>query len=146
MNPAIWEPQISVTGMEETITEEVKRAIWELTADRAPRPDGFPLFFYRAFWPQVWEVLMRLVSEFMEGRERLDRINYSQMVLIPKNQTPTTVKEFRSIALLNSSLKIISKILAKKLLLLLTDLIGDYQSSSLKDETYWKGLPKHMRS
>lgn len=83
---------------------------------------------------------MKLVKDFMEGRAGLDRINYSQLVLIPKNQSSSTVKEFRPIALLNSSVKIISKILANRLSLLLTKLIGDYQSGFIKGHNILKGV------
>lgn len=83
---------------------------------------------------------MRLVNEFMEGRTRLDRSNYSQMMLIPKDQTPTTVNEFRPIALLNSSLKIMSKILANRLSPLLENLNGDYQLGFIKGRNILEGV------
>ena len=41
---------------------EVKKAVWSLHLDKAPGPDGFPICFYRTFWPLVKKDLMRLIS------------------------------------------------------------------------------------
>lgn len=54
---------------------------------------------------------MELVDQFGDGRERLDRINYSQIVLVPK-EGPREVRDFRPMALLQSSFEIISNVLS----------------------------------
>lgn len=59
--------------------------------------------------------LLGLLKEFYDGSIRMERINFSQIVLIPKNSTSSKVDDYRSLALLNSSLKIISKVLADRL-------------------------------
>lgn len=71
----------------------------------------------------------------MAGRTNLNNINYSQLVLIPKNKA-TTVREYRPIALLNSSLKIP----------LLPKHIGDYQSNFIKGPNILEGWLRHMKS
>lgn len=49
----------------------------------------------------------------------------------------SNIKEFHPIALLNSSIKIVIKILANRQASRLQNLAGDYQSGSLLGETFW---------
>lgn len=58
---------------------------------------------------------MELFRESKEGMARLDRFNYTNVVLIPKVDGTEKGGDFRLIALLNSLLRIISKIPADRL-------------------------------
>lgn len=78
----------------------------------------------------------------MIGITDLESINYSQLFLISKSKAPATVREYRPITLLNSSLKIVSKVLANRLSSLLTKLIGDYQSGFIKWRNILEGVAK----
>lgn len=55
------------------------------------------------------------MDELMEGKARLDRLKYSHIVLIPKRRRADKIGDFRLIALLNSSLKVVSKVFACRL-------------------------------
>lgn len=66
-----------------------------------------------------------MFKEPYEGSIKLERNNLAQILLIPKKETPARIDDYRLIALLNSSLKIISKVLTNKLALLMRYLIGD---------------------
>lgn len=74
---------------------------------------------------------MDLVNKFGDERARLDRINYSQIVLVPKEGSREAC-DFRPITLLQSSFKIISKVLSNRLAPVIGELIGDYQSGFIK--------------
>lgn len=78
------------------------------------------------FWDIIKEDMIQLVNELSHGRARLFRISYSQIILIPKKEGPRGVGDYRSIALLNNSLKIISKILTNRLAPIMEDIIDDY--------------------
>lgn len=43
--------------------EEIKRAIWNLEYDRAPGPDGFPIFFFQIFWSAIKEDFLNMFKE-----------------------------------------------------------------------------------
>nr|GEY15367.1 RNA-directed DNA polymerase, eukaryota, reverse transcriptase zinc-binding domain protein [Tanacetum cinerariifolium] len=58
--------------------------------------------------------------------------NSSFIILIPKVSNANMVKDFRPISLIGSVYKIVSKILANRLVLVLGDLVSDIQSAFLK--------------
>ena len=58
----------------------------------------------------------------------LEAINDTHLVLIPKVDNPTCLKEFRPIALCNVSFKVVTKVIANPLKNYLHKVIGPYQS------------------
>src|SRR5947208_3133191 len=55
--------------------------------------------------------------------------NHPHICLIPKTKTPQALADFRPISLLNTTYKIIAKILANRLKDLLPDLISPFQAA-----------------
>lgn len=53
---------------------------------------------------------MKLIVEVNDGRAKLDILNYTNVVLIPKKNITERVTDYRPISLLNRAFKIISKI------------------------------------
>ncbi|XP_039114040.1 uncharacterized protein LOC120249550 [Dioscorea cayenensis subsp. rotundata] len=112
--------------------EEIRRAVFDLNADKAPGPDGFPIFFFQKYWEIVKDDIYKLCDDFYWGRANLERINWANIALIPKNQSSENPSQFRPISLINSSLKIISKILANRLRSKINALIDETQSAFIK--------------
>lgn len=67
-----------------------------------------------------------------EGRLSTDPINYSFICLIPKKEGAERASDYRPISLLNGIQKILSKVLANRLELIMNDLISPSQSVFLK--------------
>lgn len=44
--------------------EEIKQAVIILSADKAPRPDDFPMFFFQKHWSLVQNDLVKLCPKF----------------------------------------------------------------------------------
>lgn len=80
-------------------------------AEKAPRLDGFPMFFQK-FWSIVSNDLLTLCNDFYNGTSNIELINWANIVLIPKVKTPKLSSNFYPINLINFFIKIISKILA----------------------------------
>jgi retron-type reverse transcriptase len=59
--------------------------------------------------------IYRLCREFYDHRADLSSINYSYITLVPKKTNPEKVSDFRPISLLNSSMKLLTKILLNRL-------------------------------
>jgi hypothetical protein len=65
----------------------------------------------------------------------LEHINGSFITLIPKKDNPKTVNNYRPISLLNSSLKLVTKILATRLQKVIKSIIHQNQYGFIKDRT-----------
>lgn len=56
--------------------EEIKSVVFDFRRDKAPEPDGFPLFFFRQYRDTVKDDLWKLCDDFLFGRANLERINW----------------------------------------------------------------------
>lgn len=98
------------------------------------------LFFFKIFWENVKRDLAWLIEEIFKGISRLDRLNYSVITLIPKKYSLRQIGDYRPIALLNSTIKIVSKILANRLAPKLKLLVKDYQTGFITDRNILEGV------
>lgn len=108
---------------------EIRDAVFAINPDRAPGPVGMTSLFYQRFWKMVGEGVSSMVRGFFETGEFDERINQTNICLIPKTDRPVTMAEFRPISLCNVSYKIISKILSNCLKKILPEMISETQSA-----------------
>ena len=91
--PSLISPEEKIRLESPILEEEVIKAIWSLHPDKAPGPDGFPICFYRTFWPLIKRDLMRLISWMAKGNMG-GATNSTFLALIPKEPNPTSIKKF----------------------------------------------------
>uniref|UniRef100_A0A803PR88 Reverse transcriptase domain-containing protein n=1 Tax=Cannabis sativa TaxID=3483 RepID=A0A803PR88_CANSA len=109
--------------------EEVRNALFQMHPDKAPGPDGMTPGFYQRCWNTVGADIIKLVRDFFSNGELPQGLNDTHMVLIPKVKNPTTMSDLRPISLCNILYKILSKVLANPLKVILPQLISDNQSA-----------------
>jgi hypothetical protein len=66
-------------------------------------------------WPVIKQDFYDLCYSFDEHNICLQSINNSYITLIPKVDNPATVSDFRPISLLNSSVRVLTMLLANRL-------------------------------
>jgi hypothetical protein len=86
--------------------EEIDTIVKNLKPRKSPGPDGFNSDFIKKCWGIV-------SADFYELC--LQSINNSFIVLIPKTKNPSSVSDYMPISLLNTSIKLITKVLANRL-------------------------------
>ncbi|KAL2231163.1 UNVERIFIED_CONTAM: hypothetical protein Sindi_1710700 [Sesamum indicum] len=77
--------------------EDVKNAVFDITEDKAPGPDGYFSGFYKAAWPVVGEQVMKAVLDFFAMGRILKQINSTIVALIPNVHSPMSVADYRPI-------------------------------------------------
>ncbi|GKB83015.1 RNA-directed DNA polymerase, eukaryota, reverse transcriptase zinc-binding domain protein [Tanacetum coccineum] len=113
----------------EVTREEIKKAVWDCGVDKSLGPDGFTFGFYRRYWTFLENDVVEVVLYFFNHGQFPKGSNSSFITLIPKTQEAKMMKDFRPITLIGSLYKIIAKILANRLVVVLEDLVSDVQSA-----------------
>ena len=104
--------------------EEIKTAVFSLSVDSAPEPDGFSGHFYHRFWDIIHNDVQNAVIWFFT-RGRLPKgLNASFVTLIPKMVDAKKVEDFRPIVLCNYIYKVIAKIFASRFGVILAKVVS----------------------
>ncbi|GAU26607.1 hypothetical protein TSUD_102140 [Trifolium subterraneum] len=106
---------------------EIENVVFNLNKNGAPGPDGFGGIFFQTFWDLVKEDVIKAVLEFFTSSWLLPNFNSNSMVLIPKTANADSVENYRPIALANFKFKIISKIMADKLAIIMPNIVSKEQ-------------------
>ncbi|CAA7037615.1 unnamed protein product [Microthlaspi erraticum] len=108
---------------------EVREALFMMHPEKAPGPDGITALFFQRSWHIVKEDVLTMVNDFLTSGSFDERLNMTNICLIPKTSRPTRMTELRPISLCNVGYKIISKVLCQRLKVLLPRLISETQSA-----------------
>lgn len=83
---------------------------------------------------------MQLLEDFHKGHLDVKRLNYGIISLIPKIKDVVTIKQYRPIALINVSLKIITKSLTQRMIPVVDNIIDPSQTTFIKDGNILEGV------
>jgi hypothetical protein len=109
--------------------KEISDALFQIGPLKAPGPDGFPARFLQRNWDLLKEEVVQAVQRFFDTGIMPEGVNDTVIVLIPKNNDPEALKDFRPISLCNVIFKVVSKCLVNRLRPILQDIISPTQSA-----------------
>ncbi|GJU53587.1 RNA-directed DNA polymerase, eukaryota, reverse transcriptase zinc-binding domain protein [Tanacetum coccineum] len=119
--------------------EEIKRAIWDCGSDKSPGPDGFTFEFFKKYLSIIGGDVINVFKEFFNSSSFPKGCNSSFIALIPKVLDAKKLNEFRPISLIGCQYKIIGKILANRLSLVIGDIVSQEQSAFIKGRQIMDG-------
>ena len=108
--------------------EEILQVVKELEGDKAPGPDGFSMAFYHHCWRVVEKDILAVFEEFFQHCKFEKSLNATFIALIPKKIDASNVRDFHPISLVGSVYKILAKVLAIRLTVVLDQLISETQN------------------
>jgi hypothetical protein len=109
--------------------EEVKAALDCIGDLKAPGLDGLPAVFYKSYWDIIGDRVTTEVLQVLNGGDIPPNWNETCVVLIPKVKNPERMRDLRPISLCNVIYKLVSKVLANRLKLILPEIIAPNQSA-----------------
>jgi hypothetical protein len=115
--------------------EEINGIINGLPSDKSPGSDGFNFDFMKKCWTTISSDFHDICLAFYNHNINIQSINGSYITLIPKNNNPARVNDYRPILLLNSSIKLITKVLTDRLQTIIMKVIHQNQYGFIKSRT-----------
>jgi hypothetical protein len=113
--------------------EELKGAVNDLHAEKAPGPDSFVGDFFKKCWHIISTDLLAAMNQMHAlkgGNWRL--LNSASIVLLPKKNDAVEAKDYRPVSLLHSVTKLLCKMMANRLAPELHNLVSPGQSAFIK--------------
>lgn len=117
-------PAMNELLLADLTNEEISVAMHQLPPIKAPGPDGFSAYFFQHNWGTVQVEVCNVVLHFFHTGVLDEHINETLIALIPKTLSPESAFEFRPISLCNVLYKLISKVLANRLKIVLPNIIS----------------------
>jgi hypothetical protein len=100
-----------------------------MAGDKAPGPDSFSMAFFQVCWGTLKKDVLAVFTDFHEYRSFVRSINATFLCLIPKKPGAVECKDFRPISLVTGVYKIIAKVLANRLKVVLEKVVLDSQNA-----------------
>lgn len=77
------------------VTEmEIEMAIKALANNKASGPNGIPNEFIKGYWPNLKGEICNIIQGFFSGRVDLSQVNFANVIMIPKVESPLSVGDF----------------------------------------------------
>jgi hypothetical protein len=112
--------------------EEVRGVVKAMNGDKALGPDGFSMVFFQACWDVVKEDIIKVFCD-LHARGKFERsLNDSFITLILKLLGAVDLKDFSSISLVGGIYKIIAKIPANEIKMVLEKIISKLQNAFIR--------------
>lgn len=109
--------------------EEFTVALKQMHPDKASGPDGLNPAFFQQFWDCMGREVYECCKNWLSTCSFPADFNNTNLFLIPKKTNACNMKDFRPIALCNVLYKILAKVLANRLKMILPGLISENQSA-----------------
>jgi len=122
-------PEMNRQLMAPVSVDEIQLALNQMDPLKAPGPDGFLACFYQHNWEILHNEVCDAIKYFFESCSLDASINATVIALIPKSKNPLSVVDYRPISLCNVIYKLISKVLANRLKVILPYIVSDSQSA-----------------
>lgn len=111
------------------LEEEIKLGLWALKPFKALGADGLHSGFFQFFWVDVKALVCREIYSSFEAKAVPEYINETLISLIPKNQSPESLNNYRPISLCNTIYKVITKVIVARIKPFLDKLISPIQAA-----------------
>ncbi|GLT73742.1 hypothetical protein SLA2020_455790 [Shorea laevis] len=111
---------------------EISKVLFQMHPSKALGPDDLSPMFFQHFWSTIKDDVIKPCLQYLNHGIAFPRsLNLTHIVLIPKNNDPKMMKDFRPISLCNVIYRVIAKVLANRLKLILPNVISQEQSAFL---------------
>ena len=112
--------------------QEIHEALLATDATKSPGSDGINAGVLRSIWPVMKDEILVFFKEFHTTSHIPKGYNASFIALVPKVKVPKHPTHFRPISLMNSVMKLLSKVMARRLKEVMHVLVSPTQSAFIQ--------------
>ena len=109
--------------------DKIKTAVFDCGSEKAPGPDEFTFKLLKSKWETIKDDIIRFVKLFEETGRISKGCNSSFITLVPMTKDHVTLGDYRPIGLIGCMYKIITKVLASRLKVVISSIIDETQST-----------------
>lgn len=109
--------------------DEINQALKDTNDLKEPGCDGFNAYFFKKSWTSIGDEVTNATLQFFHTKQMFKAINCTTVTLIPKVQNPSSVRESIPISCFSMLYKLISKVLTKRLQVVMNSIIDNGQST-----------------
>jgi hypothetical protein len=108
---------------------EIKKLVMELQSEKAPGPDGFIGLFYKCCVELIRDDLSKAINDCYHHKcKNMHLVNEANIILLPKREGVDRIELFRLTSLINSFMKIITKISTNRLAPRINEIVSTSQN------------------
>nr|GEX41186.1 RNA-directed DNA polymerase, eukaryota, reverse transcriptase zinc-binding domain protein [Tanacetum cinerariifolium] len=119
--------------------DEIRNAVWDCRENKSPGPNGYSFEFFQKYWSFVGPDFCCAFEYFFDHGSFAKGCNSSFIAFIPKVTEAKYVSDFRPISLIGCVYKVLTKILANRLVTIISDIVSDTQSDFLAKRNILNG-------
>jgi hypothetical protein len=113
--------------------DEIKNVVMGMHSKKTPGLDGFIGIFYKSCFELIKDDLSSAIHDFYHHRcKNLNLVNEANITLLQKKEGADRIDMFRPISLINSFMKILTKILANRLALRMNEIVSTAQNAFIQ--------------
>ena len=107
--------------------DEIAKALKKMPNNKSPGQDGIAVEFYKIYWHLIGDDLLEVFKSGLEDKCLCYTQYLAVIILLYKKGDRADIRNWRPISLLNIDYKILSKVFAERLKLVLDEIISDEQ-------------------
>ncbi|XP_025670107.1 uncharacterized protein [Arachis hypogaea] len=112
--------------------EKIREAVWDCESSKAPGSDGYNMNFIKKCWEDIGLEFIATVMEFFQSAKLPTDVNVTWVTLAPMFEGAKEVKDFRPISMVGCVYKVISKVLVRRMRVVMPGLVGETQTAFVK--------------
>jgi hypothetical protein len=113
--------------------DEIKNVVMGMHFEKALGLDGFIGLFYKCCFELIRDDLSSAIHDFYHHKcKNLHLVNEANITLLPKREAADRIDMFRPISLINSFMKLITKILANRLAPRMNEIVSTAQNAFIQ--------------
>ncbi|GKE29664.1 RNA-directed DNA polymerase, eukaryota, partial [Tanacetum coccineum] len=132
--------QDQANDLERSISrDEIRVVVWNYGDNKSPGPDGYTFEFFKKYWGLIGPDFCEAVEYFFTNGTFSKGCNSSFIALIPKVIDAKLVTDFRPISLIGCIYKVVTKIMANRLAMVISDIVSNTQSAFITERQILDG-------